>query len=116
MFLLMADALAVGLVATGTLLVFTLVYLVASMFALGSNRIVWGVALTMPVIFCAMAAFHALAVSKDESLYINLRAILYIVVANTLLFLVPCLILLAQFWRHRTALGSLFRSPAAGAS
>jgi hypothetical protein len=115
-FLLMADALAVELVATETLLVLAIMYVVASIFALGSNRIVWLVTLLMPVILFVTAALHALAVSTDKSLYINSRAVLYIVVANTLLFLLPCLILLAQFWRHRTALRSLFGAPAASAA
>ena len=114
--LLLAEALAVELVATETLLVLAIIYLIAGIFALGSNRIVWVIALVMPVIISATAALNAVAVSKDKSLYLDSRAVIYIVVANTLLFLLPCLILFAQFWRHRTALRSLLRVPAAGAA
>jgi hypothetical protein len=102
------DALAMELVATQTLLVFVLVYVVTSLLTLGRNRIIWATALAMPVVLSATAAVNSLLVTKDPSLYLNSRVVAYVVVANAFLFLLPCLILLRLFWRHRVELRALF--------
>ena len=113
--LLFADALAVELIATGPLLVIAVIYLLTSIFALGSNRIVWSIAVAMPVIIGAAAVLNVVAISKEKSQYLDAHAIMYMVFSNTVLFLLPILILFSQFWRHRTELRTLFGAPAAGA-
>jgi hypothetical protein len=102
------DAFAVELVATQTLLVLVLIYVVTTLLSLGRNRIIWATALTMPVILSATAAVGSILHIKDQSLYLNSRVVAYVVVANVFLFLLPCLILLSLFWRHHGELRALF--------
>jgi len=113
--LLFFDAFATELVATGTLLVLALIYVIVAILALGSNRIVWLSTLVVPVILCATAAVNVVRVIRDEP-YVNERVIAYVVVGNTLLFLLPFLLLLALFWRRRAAVGALLRASSAGAT
>jgi len=110
--LLFFDAFATELVATGTLLVLALIYVIVAILALGSNRIVWLSTLVVPVILCATAAVNVVRVIRDEP-YVSERVIAYVVVGNTLLFLLPFLLLLALFWRQRAAVGALLRASSA---
>jgi hypothetical protein len=102
------DALAMELVATQTLLAFVLVYVVNSLLTLGRNRIIWGTAVAMPVILTATALVDSVAHTMDQSLYLNSRVVAYVVVVNAFLFMLPCLILLSLFWRHRLEFRTLF--------
>ena len=106
--LLVFDAFATELIATRTLLVLALIYVTATILALGSNRIVWLSTLVVPVIMCATAAVNVVRVIRDEP-YVNGRVIAYVVAGNTLLFLLPFSLLFALFWRQRAAVGALLR-------
>ena len=113
--LLLFDAFATELIATGTLLVLALIYVTATIFALGSNRIVWLSTLVIPVIMCAVTAINVVRVIRYEP-YVNERVIAYVVVGNTLLFLLPFLLLLSLFWRQRAAVGALLRGSGTAAT
>ena len=115
--LLFIELLAVNVVANGLLLLLAIIYLFACIIiALGSNRVAWLIAVLVPLIFCArsltMVARDVVAFAKDDPLYLDSPATIYIVVVYALLFVLPSLILIALFWRQRSALRALLIPPA----
>ena len=110
--LLFIELLAVNVVANGLLLLLAITYLFACIvIALGSNRVAWLIAVLVPVIFCArslaMVTRDVVAFAKDDPLYLDSPATIYIVVVYALLFVFPSLILIVLFWRQRSALRDL---------
>ena len=115
--LLFIELLAVNVVANGLLLLLAIIYLFACVIiALGSNRVAWLIAVLVPLIFCArsltMVARDVVAFAKDDPVYLDSPATIYIVVVYALLFVFPSLILIALFWRQRSALRALLIPPA----
>ena len=114
--LLFLDALSLELVAVGPLLVLALVYVVASILALGSSRIAWFVVVAVPIVILARglltAGINVAAFARHDQLYLNSRATIYIVLIDALLFVLPSAVLIALFWRERTSLRALLSAPA----
>ena len=108
LFGLVIEALGGGLIATEALLLLAVLYVFIAVLAVGTNRIVWATALTMPALLFATEALRVLSVMKDRSQYPGSVLATYLVVVDTLLFVLPCLILYTLFWRHRMTLRSLF--------
>ena len=96
------------------------VYLLACIRAWGSSRVAWVVALVAPVIICArwlpMVILNVVAFVRDDPLYLDSPATIFVVAIDALVLVVPSLVLIALFWRRRTALQALFIARGAGAA
>jgi hypothetical protein len=101
-------------------LVLAAVYLFACIRAWGSSRAAWVVALVAPVVICArwlpMVLLNVVAFVRDDPLYLDSPATIFIVAIDALVLVVPSLVLIALFWRQRTALQALFIARGPGAA
>jgi len=101
-------------------LVLAAVYLLACIRARGSSRAAWVVALVAPVVICArwlpMVLLNVVAFVRDDPLYLDSPATIFIVAIDALILVVPSLVLIALFWRQRTALQALFIARGPGAA
>ena len=116
--LLLSGSLRAEVVTVGPFLVLAVIYLVACILALGSTRLAWVAALVVPVIVCAryllMVVVNVVAYAKDDPLYLDSPATIYIVMFSALFFVLPSLVLMVLFWRERSALRALLIAPTTG--
>jgi len=101
-------------------LLLAVLYLFACIRAWGPSRVAWVVALVTPVVICArwlpMVLVNVVAFVRDDPLYLDSPATIFIVAIDALILLVPSLVLIALFWRERTALQALFIAHGTGAA
>jgi hypothetical protein len=106
------DAFGFGLVSGPYTLVLWFFYAFACMFAVGTHRIAWLIALTVPLFFLLrgllLIAVNAFAyATHDLPADFNGRVVISIVVFSAVVFVAPSVVLITLFWRHRTVLRAL---------
>jgi hypothetical protein len=95
-------------------------YLYACIRAWRSSRAAWVIALAVPVVTCAlwlpMVILNLVAFIRHDSLYLDSPSTIFIVASYALVLVLPSVVLIALFWRHRAALQALISAPRTGAA